>query len=465
VREKSGEPWRSREELELCTLAESLFPGAVRVTETGEAAVARTRELLADPATHTLRDACFAAGPARARADFLVRESSGRFGLRAVRASLRPTEAQLDTLAFASAVARAAGVELGSVGVLHLAPDFVRQHAAPGARELFRHSDVSKDVAYLARDVPERLAQQARAASAEAPPAVEPSPHCRRPDACPHLALCTGDRASDWLGHLPRLRLQHFAALSDAGVRRSQDIADEYPLERAQRNARQSARDGRPFVSPGLASDLAPLAAGADFLDFEAILPGLPLYPGTRPLDAVPFQWSAHLSDGQGGVTHAEFLAEPPGDPRRAFAAELVAAFRERERPVVVYSGFEAEVLARLARDLPEHRSGLDRLRGRLWDLLPVVRRSVYHPDFRGSFSLKRVAPVLAPGFGFSDLPGIADGRSAARAWHAWARGELGAERAAEVRGELLAYCGRDSLALFELLRALRSLAASQSAA
>jgi hypothetical protein len=79
---------------------------------------------------------------------------------------------------------------------------------------------------------------------------------------------------------------------------------------------------------------------------------------------------------------------------------------------------------------------------------------------FLGSFSLKRVAPVLCPGFGFSDLVGIADGGAASRAWLALARGELTPERGAEVLAELREYCARDSLALARLLPALRALVA-----
>ena len=49
----------------------------------------------------------------------------------------------------------------------------------------------------------------------------------------------------------------------------------------------------------------------------------------------------------------------------------------------------------------------------RLFDLHRVVRSTYYHPDFRGSFSLKNVLPVLSPDTGYGDLA-IADGQKAA---------------------------------------------------
>ena len=41
-----------------------------------------------------------------------------------------------------------------------------------------------------------------------------------------------------------------------------------------------------------------------------------------------------------------------------------------------------------------------------------MVRDGCYHPDFRGSFSIKNVLPVLVPGMGYEDLE-IADGQTA----------------------------------------------------
>jgi len=118
-------------------------------------------------------------------------------------------------------------------------------------------------------------------------------------------------------------------------------------------------------------------------------------------------------------------------------------------------------VIVALGRAFPDRVAELERVRARLRDLLPLMRRAVYHPDFRGSYSLKRVAPALCAGFSFADLPGIADGGAASRAWLALARGELTRERAAAVLEELHAYCAHDSLALARLLPELRALAAA----
>jgi hypothetical protein len=452
---------RTRTRRELAERAAALFPDAHAVVEPDVAsAVVRTRALVADASVARIRSAVFAADGAVARVDFVERIDARRFGLCFVRAALRPNEATFDDLAFDYHVTRAAGVEIASVELVLLDGDFVRGAQEPDAHALLRRSDVTREVAYLAGDLEARLRGQRETLALANAPEVEPSPHCRRPDTCEFLAHCTARKPADWIGYLPGLREGPYKQLREQGVERMAELPEAFLRTPSQRNARASLARGGVFAARDLARRLDGFGPPADCLDFEAILPEIPVFPGTRPFEVVPFQWSAHLHREGTEPAHAEFLADGRSDPRRTFAESLIAALAKRELPILVYSSFEDDVLAALARAFADLAEPLERLRARLRDLLPVLRRAVYHPGFQGSFSLKRVAPVLCPGFGFADLAGIADGGAASRAWLQLARGELAPERAAEVLAELRLYCARDSSALARLLPALRALEA-----
>ena len=396
---------------------------------------------------------------ANACLELVEERPAGRVALALSSAALRVDEPVLDRLAFELALARAAGLDVESTAVLHLNPDFVRGADAPEPRALLKRAGVTREVEFLARDVPARIAAQRAVLERGDEPQIEPSPHCRRPEPCPFLDYCTREKPDDWIGFLPGLRQPESDAWRDAGIAHLGEIPPDRTLTSSQANARAAALRGAAFAAPDLARRLDGFGPPADSVDFEAILPELPLYPGTRPLEVVPFQWSAHLAGDDGSVEHREFLADAKGDPRREFAETLLAVFAPRARPILVYSDFELEALAALGRTFPDLEPELERVRARLRDLLPVVRRSVYHPAFRGSFGLKRAAPVLAPGFDFDGLEDIADGGAASRAWLEMALGEADAARTARLRAALLAYCERDSLALVHLLAALRSLA------
>lgn len=69
-------------------------------------------------------------------------------------------------------------------------------------------------------------------------------------------------------------------------------------------------------------------------------------------------------------------------------------------------------MLNSLARAMPERGEEITAISSRLFDLHRVVKNSIYHPEFRGSFSIKSVLPVLVPGLGYEDLE-VADGQSA----------------------------------------------------
>jgi hypothetical protein len=358
-------------------------------------------------------------------------------------------------------VAGAAGLEIASVEVIVLDGAFTRGPDAPDASALFRRIDVTRDVGFLAADLAQSLDAQAKRLARDGAPDVEPSPHCRRPEPCEFLAHCTAAKDTDWIGYLPGLRANPWQELRAAGVERVSALPESFAATPSQRNARASLQRGTAYASSDLGRRLESFGPLCDTLDFEAILPEVPIFAGTRPFEVVPFQWSAHLAQGDAGYAHAEFLADGSGDPRRAFVSSLLETFGPRVLPIAVYSGFESEVIVALGRAFPDRVAELERVRARLRDLLPLMRRAVYHPDFRGSYSLKRVAPALCAGFSFADLPGIADGGAASRAWLALARGELTRERAAAVLEELHAYCAHDSLALARLLPELRALAAA----
>ncbi len=193
----------------------------------------------------------------------------------------------------------------------------------------------------------------------------------------------------------------------------------------------------------------------AHFIDFETLGPALPVYPGTRPYETVPFQWSDHVLHENGNVTHSEFLADGSDDPRSDFVDSLVSQL-EGAATVVVYSGYEETCLRGLQDELPGRSAALEELlNGRWVDLLQIVRGHYYHRDFRGSFSLKSVLPALAPGVAYEDLE-IRGGMVASNAYLESIRPETSARQRKKLRQDLLAYCARDTKAMLLIIDAMR---------
>ncbi len=445
--------------------AHKLFPGGVLVAEEPwqhAQAVARTAALMADAAVPAVFEAAFVHDDIRIRVDVMERTRDG-WGLREVKSSTGVKAHHLDDVALQRHVLAGAGVPVTSAEVLHVNTGYLRGPGEVDWPAFFTRVDVAGAIKARQDDLLPRLPPMRTCLQGDSPPLVEPGGHCHTPYGCEFWERCTADKPDDWITRLPRLTPARRQELEALGIHAISAIPAGFPLTSKQAIIRDATASGQPYVAPGLAGLLRRFSPPACYLDFEAMMPPVPLYEGTRPYQTLPFQWSLHTAAADGTLTHAAFLASGTDDPRRAFAETLIAALGGSGLPIVVYSAYEQTQLRELARQMPDLAPALEAIIGRLADLLPVVRSAVYLPEFGFSNSIKAVAPALAPGFGYDDLPGIADGAAAAAGFLQLASGGLSPSARASVRTELLAYCERDTMAMVEVHRALVQLSSLQA--
>jgi hypothetical protein len=195
------------------------------------------------------------------------------------------------------------------------------------------------------------------------------------------------------------------------------------------------------------------------FLDFETFGSGIPLFDGTRPYQQVPFQYSLHRIDEEGGgLRHFEYLAHPGVDPRKEIAERLVTEVPEGACVVAYNMAFEKRVLRELGEFLPVLRKRLNAVIAGMVDLMePFKRRDIYHWRMNGSYSLKSVLPVLVPEMTYGDLE-ISDGAMASEAYFTMETMADPAELS-RLRKALLEYCEQDTLGLVRLLEMMRGMA------
>ena len=235
------------------------------------------------------------------------------------------------------------------------------------------------------------------------------------------------------------------------------EIPDDFPLSERQRIACTSVQTGQAWFSAELGKELESLKYPLYFMDFESVNPAIPRFSGMRPFDQLPFQWSVHVQQQPDSeLEHYEFLATDNSDPRREFIHSLCGALGE-SGSIAVYAAFESQRLTELAAWLPEFSEQTKRIRGRLWDLLPIVRDNLYHPQFAGSYSLKSVLPALVPELTYEGMT-VANGQDAGVAWERLIRRNLEQTERECIREALLDYCGQDTLAMVKLVAKLRSI-------
>lgn len=394
-------------------VARSYVPGGVLITGSPSQAAARvaaTEAALAGGAP-AVYEATFVAGGVYAALDILERTADG-FTLAEVKSSTHVRDQYVADAAVQAWVARRAGVPVRRVEIMHLN----RGCTYPDLSGLFTRADVTGRVDAMAPGIPEEVARQL--AMLPGPlPEVATGPHCTSPYECPFLARCWPPEPAIPAGIAPAVR----SALGDA---------------------------------------LAPFAARLAFLDFETVQPAIPVWPGCHPFDLVPAQFSCDVAGPDGALAHHEWLAEGPGDPRPALAEALVRACEGAGGVVAYWAAFERGCLNHLAAAVPALAVPLRAIAAKLVDLHPVVKRHVSHPGFRGSFSLKRVLPVLVEDMSYESLA-VCEGEMATNeiARLLFEGDAMSPRERSAVRRALLEYCALDTLAMVKLLERLRALA------
>jgi hypothetical protein len=277
---------------------------------------------------------------------------------------------------------------------------------------------------------------------------IRPSRHCFQPHDCEFWERCTAEKPKDWVFYIPRISCADFDTLELSDVVSMKDVPDNFPLNSKQQRVVDVAKTGKAYRSPELAKLLPLLAPPASYLDFETFSPAIPIYVNTRPYQRIPFQWSWHHDNGSGFLIHTDFLANGDTDPRREFSETLLAVCERFSGAIMVWSRFEEKVIRDMADLFPDLAERLVALVYRIVDLLEITAKHIVHPDFRGSYSMKTVAPAVAPDLSYGDLD-IADGGDASAAFYRIvADPTLSTEAREGLRQSLLKYCERDTLAL-----------------
>lgn len=217
---------------------------------------------------------------------------------------------------------------------------------------------------------------------------------------------------------------------------------------------------GRAVLDAGAAEAIGRAEWPRFYLDFETMAFAVPVWAGTRPFQALPFQWSCHLEAEDGTLTHHDFLDTSGEPPMRRFAETLLQTLGERGT-IFVYSGYEERILGELAKAYADLAPGLEAAIDRLVDLHPIAKAHYYHPAMKGSWSIKAVLPTVAPDLDYGGLGEVRDGTAAQAAYAEIIDPATPEARRQALTQDLRDYCRLDTLAMVRLAHFLEGVGRS----
>lgn len=430
-------------------LARQLHPNGVLIEgdDLGQAVI-DTQAILAGE-KRPIFEATLQAGGLLIRADLLLPEQDG-YRMVEVKSSTSVKDYHLTDAAIQSWVAQQAELPLTSVEIAHIDNSFVY----PGGGDyqgLFNYADISDQISEMKDAVPDWI-NAARETLSGDEPCVSVGSQCSDPFACSFIGYCS-PKIADENGYPPEV-LPYGATLATAlraeGYSDLRDVPEERLSNWNHQRVWRVTKSGQAELKPEAGKIIAALPYPRYYIDFETINPAVPVWAGTRPYMQVPFQWSCHIETTKGVMMHRAFLADGQSDPRRPFTESLIEVVGT-DGPIIVYNApFERSRMQELANYYTDLAPALEAAIDRIVDLLPIARDHYYHPEMRGSWSIKAVLPTVAPDLAYDNLE-VANGGMAQDAFTEMMHPETSSDRRQQLHNALLLYCERDTLAMVRI--------------
>ncbi|WP_339021544.1 DUF2779 domain-containing protein [Spiroplasma endosymbiont of Atherix ibis] len=202
--------------------------------------------------------------------------------------------------------------------------------------------------------------------------------------------------------------------------------------------------------------------------DFETVKWAVPKYDNSWSYEQIPFQYSIHVinnpnydfNDSKNTMEHSNFIANKQEDPIPEFLFNFIKdCFAYGPGIYVAYNkSFERSVIKNLIYSYPDFSAPLEFIYNNTIDLMEFFKKGknnwiIYHPDFRGSYSIKKTQPALDHSLSYKDLK-INKGDKASQTFRQFLDNVINQQEYEVIlKEDMLKYCDRDTLAMIVVLQ------------
>lgn len=432
-----GAKERMQAGIEVGHLAKKLHPKGVEIPY-GSGAVHLTKEALKKRVP--LFEASFCHGDCYCKVDLLVPVHDDEWDLYEVKSTTKVKDDHVEDVSFQRYVLQNAGLKVRKAHLMFINNEYVKKGAID-VKKFFESEDIT-DLTDKPDEVEANVKRFLKIIQGKKPK-VKYGEDCKDSLECP---VCAKEIEDAEITKLVGFTARSYALLNQ-GIRTFKDLPKDIKLTDKQKI--QIAK--KPVVNKEAVDEFFkkikyyPLYC----LDFETFAHAIPLHDGTRPYQAVPFQFSLHIYDN--GMHHKEFLADGTEDPRKALIEALKVIGPKGS--VLMYTSYERRVLEDLADYSKKDAKWIHDIINRLVDLSEPFRSfDMYHPAQEGSYSIKALTPFTGITYGELD---ISEGTMAQREYVRITYGKVPKEEKARIRKALLEYCKQDTDAMVELVESL----------
>lgn len=443
-------------------LAQDLFPGGVDASPSSyfnlQESVFKTKEFI-ENGEQIIYEATFQFNGVIAALDILVKDEEG-WKAYEVKSSTSVSDTYIFDAAIQYYTITNSGIDLKDISIVHINNQYVK-NGEINVPELFTIESVYDRVQEVLPNIPNQVDAFKKLIKQDTIPKIDIGTHCDNPYSCDFKGHCWKHIPEYSIFNISRLNGNKKFDLYNQGI----ITFDQLNLNTALLNYNQrmqvtSELEGKTFIDKNnIEHFIKELNYPIYHLDFETMGPAVPIFDNSKPYQQIVFQYSLHIEQKNGEITHKEYLAEanPNVDPRDAFVKQLIQDCGNSGDVLVYNIGFERGKLNDLIEINPKYHKEIHAIINRLKDLMiPFQQKWVYTPQMKGSYSIKAVLPALVPELSYQDLE-IKEGGTASTTFTQMVTGEFQGDLQ-KTRINLLEYCKLDTYAMVKILEKLKSI-------
>ena len=345
------------------------------------------------------------------------------------------------------------GLELSDISLVLINSEYVRKGEID-LNDFFKIISVKNEVLNQQSILPDKIDFLKNTINKKEIPTKNIGVHCNEPYDCDFKAHCWKHIPEYSIFDISRLKQKKKFKLYNQGIITFDQLKNsDMKFSSSQKIQINSEVQNSSIIKKELIKDFTDsLNYPLYFLDFETILPAIPLFDNCKPFQQVVFQYSLHVqTEKESNLSHYEYLAPSDIDPREAFILKLIDDCGSNGDIIVYNISFERGRLNELITIYPKYKEQLNNIINRMKDLMiPFQKKWYYTPEMKGSYSIKYVLPALVSDLSYDQLA-IKDGGTASNTFLSMVTNTFDGNEAKE-RENLLEYCKMDSYAMVKIL-------------
>lgn len=444
-------------------LACQLFPNGVEIPHEGttfEGKIILTQDLI-NQGIHHIYEATFQYDGILVMVDIFTIEDDV-VTINEVKSSTEVKDVYLDDASIQYYVLNGLGYDVRKVNIIHINNAYIRGDELE-IQKLFNIVDVTYEVLEKQCNIPSILSHfKTFLDDKENEPDIDIGTHCNNPYECDAMdyCWCTQKQIPEYsIFNIARLKSEKKFELYKQGILHFHQLSDISSFSLSQQIQITSELEQKEIINQeAIQSFLDTLSYPVYHLDFETFQQAVPLWKGVSPFMQIPFQYSIHVDYGDGRLEHKEFLGDENSDPRESLAKQLVEDIPLHVTVLAYNMGFEKGVIRKLSESFPTLHVKLMSIHDNIKDLMtPFQNKDYYHPNMKGSYSIKQVLPSLIPEMAkaYKELNLVHHGGEAMQTFANLPK--MDKETREAYRNALLEYCKLDTLAMVKVLEKLKN--------